>query len=82
MNNLRSLTEKQRDVLLKLEVILEQQTKRLLEACPEGTPTSWMNVDALVRIYKVNRGTINGLIRHGCLSCRTYDGQGKQVRKS
>ncbi len=77
-----TLTDRQRDVLMRIDVVRDQQIARLLETCPpEGRPTEYVSIDALVRIHKQDRRVIDALVRKGHLEIRQSNGWGPEVRR-
>ena len=75
-----NLTKKQRDTMLRIRVVLDQETKELLANCPGCNPTKYVNVHRLVVVHKQERKVIDALIAKGFLECQETDGHGNEVR--
>lgn len=77
----RSKTVRQTDALERIKIVIDLRRKRLLAEYPDCTPSEWVTVAELVRVYLLHRGEINALVAKGWLELRQSDiGEGPEVR--
>lgn len=78
---MKKLTNKQRQTLLRIQIIRNQATAALVsEYGADCRPSPWVRVDTIVRVHKQKICDVNSLVKKGYLEWATTDGLGNEVR--